>query len=449
MTDLTATVRREIPGVLADLARLVAIPSISSEPEHAPDVRASADAVAELLTGLGCPDVQIVATGGHPAVIARFPAPEGAPTVCLYAHHDVQPSGDPALWTADPFTVEQRGDRVFARGVVDDKAGIAVHLAVLRAFNGRPPVGVTLFIEGEEEIGSPSLPAIMAAHRDTLASDAFVIMDSGNWDVGRPAFTTSLRGLADVVVEVRTLDHALHSGQYGGVVPDALTTLVRLLATLHDEAGDVAVAGLARDAVADLDYPEDRLRAEAGLLDGVRQVGTGSTVERMWGRPALTVLAIDATPVAKASNTLAPVARAKVSLRLPPSQDAAAALAALKQHLLDHAPFGAQVTFGPSEAATGCVVAHDGPLASGYGRAITQAWGVAPVEMGMGGSIPMITDFQRVFPDAEVIVVGICDPDSRMHGIDESLHLGDFEAACFAEALWMAGLAPQTNGRSA
>lgn len=440
MTDLTEAVRRELPGVLADLSRLVAIRSISSEPEHAAEVAASAGLVAQLLTDVGCPDVRVVAEGGHPAVIARFPAPDGAPTVCLYAHHDVQPTGDASLWSSDPFRVEQRGERLFARGVVDDKAGVGVHLAALRALGGRPPVGVTLFIEGEEEIGSPSLAALMVAHRDALDADAFVIMDSANWAVGRPAFTTSLRGVADVVVEVRTLDHALHSGQYGGAVPDALTTLVQLLATLHDANGDVAIAGLVHDEVADLTYPEDRLRAESGVLDGVRQIGTGSVVERLWGRPACTVLAIDATPVAKASNTLAPVARAKVSLRLPPSQDPGAALAALKAHLAGHAPFGAHVSFTAETAAGGSSVAHDGPLARAYARAVADAWGVDPVAMGMGGSIPMIADFQRLFPDAEVIVAGVCDPDSRMHGIDESLHLGDFEAACVAEATWLAGL---------
>lgn len=440
MTDLTAAVRRELPGVLADLARLVSIPSISAEPDHCGDVAASARLVADLLADVGCPDVRIVAEGGHPAVIARFPAPAGAPTVCLYAHHDVQPTGDVALWASDPFRVEQRGDRLFGRGVVDDKAGIAVHLAALRTLGGRPPVGVTLFVEGEEEIGSPSLTALMAVHRDLLAADAFVIMDSANWAVGRPAFTTSLRGLCDVVVEVRTLDHALHSGQYGGAVPDALTTLIRLLATLHDDRGDVAIAGLASDEVADLTYPEERLRAESGLLDGVEQVGTGSVVERLWGRPACTIVALDATPVAKASNTLAPVARAKVSLRLPPGQDAAAALASLKEHLVAHAPFGAHVSFTDETAAGGSVVPHDGPLADAYAQAVAASWGVEPVAMGMGGSIPMIADFQRLFPHAEVIVAGVCDPDSRMHGIDESLHLGDFEAACIAEATWLAGL---------
>ena len=426
--------------MLADLAALVAIPSISSEPEHHGDVRAAAEAVARLFEDAGAATARVVEEGGMPAVIASFPGPEGSPTVCLYAHHDIQPTGDPALWTADPLTVDHRGDRLYARGVVDDKAGIAVHLAALRALRGRLPVGVTVFVEGEEEIGSPSMGRLLDVYRDELAADAFVIMDSANWAVGAPAFTSSLRGLADVVVELRTIDHALHSGQYGGVVPDALTALVRLLATLHDENGDVAVAGLLSEEVADLEYPMERLRKETGLLPGVGLTGTGTVVERLWGRPSITVLAIDATPVALASNTLAPVARAKVSLRLAPGQDAEAALEVLKQHLLDNAPWGAHVSFGETTAAGGSVVDHDTDMGRAYSSAIERAWGVAPVSVGMGGSIPLIAEFQTAYPAADMIVVGICDPDSRMHGIDESLHLGDFEAACVAEALWLDSL---------
>ncbi len=444
MSDLRTAVQRELPGVLTDLARLVAIPSISSEPAHHDDVAASAEAVAALASDLGCPDVRIVREGGQPAVIARFPAPPGAPTVCLYAHHDVQPTGDVAAWTSDPFTVERRGDRLFGRGVVDDKAGIAVHLAALRAFGGRPPVGVTLFVEGEEEIGSASLAAVLERHADLLTADAFVITDSANWEVGRPAFTTTLRGLADVVVEVATLDHALHSGQYGGVVPDALTALCRLLATLHDERGDVAVAGLDAGVAAPLGYPDDRLRAESGLLDGVDWLGTGPVVDRLWTRPAVTVLALDATPVALASNTLAPRARAKVGLRLAPGQDSAAALAALKAHLLAHAPWGARVTFAGETHAPGSEVAFAGPFADAAFAALREAWGVDPVFTGQGGSIPMVADFQRAFPDATVLVTAVCDPDSRMHGIDESVHLGDLERACLGEALWLEALGAAT-----
>lgn len=275
MTDLSATVAGLLPGVLADLADLVAIPSVSAQTQHQADVDRSAAAVASLLEGAGCPDTRIVREGGHPAVIARYPAPAGAPTLCLYAHHDVQPAGDPSGWTTDPFVVCERDGRLYGRGVVDDKAGIGVHLAALRAFDGQPPVGVTVVVEGEEEIGSPSLGAILERHTDLLRADAYVICDSANWQVGTPALTTTLRGLADVVVEVTTLDHPLHSGQYGGAVPDALTALVRLLSTLHDDRGEVAVAGLTAAPEPTPDYPEDRIRTETGILPGGDLIGSG------------------------------------------------------------------------------------------------------------------------------------------------------------------------------
>lgn len=444
MTDVEsvrAAVEREIPGALEDLARLVAIPSVSMSAEHADDVAASAAAVADLVRGLGWDDVSVVSVpGGRPAVIAHWPAPVGKPTVCLYSHHDVQPTGDRASWSSDPFTATRRGGRLYARGIVDDKGGIAVHLAALRALGGRPPVGVTLFIEGEEEVGSPTMGAFLDAHGSAVAADAFVLLDSGNWDVGRPAFTSSLRGLVDVVVEVATLDHALHSGQYGGAVPDATTALCRLLGTLWDANGAVAIDGLTTLDVADLGYPEDRLRAESGLLDGVSFIGTGRLEERLWGRPSVTVVGIDAPSVAVASNTLAPTARAKVSLRIAPTQDPAAALEALKGHLLGHAPFGARVSFGASTAAGGAVLRFDDPVAEAAVGALRDAWGVDPVFMGMGGSIPLAGDLMARFPGSAVLLTGIVDPDSRMHGLDESVDLDDFEKAAVAEALLLSRL---------
>ncbi|WP_203568736.1 dipeptidase [Aestuariimicrobium ganziense] len=438
---LRARVEQELPGTLDDLIALCAIPSISSMPDHIADVQASALWVAEQLKELGCPDVQVVAEGGLPAVIARFPAPEGQPTVCLYAHHDVQPTGDLALWTSEPFEATERDGRLFGRGTADDKAGIAVHLAALRAFDGKPPVGVTLFIEGEEEIGSPSLATILERHADLLRSDVFVIADSGNWDVGEPAFTTTLRGLADCVVEVATLDHALHSGQFGGIVPDALTTLCRLLATLHDDSGRVAVEGLQHGEVADLDYPEDRLRTETGILDGVEWIGEGSVVSRLWGQPSISVLAIDATSVANASNTLAPKARAKVSLRVAPGDDANRAMDALRTHLETHAPWGAKVTVTDGDSGQPGLIPFEGHVADAAADAFKVAWGRDAVQVGQGGSIPMVADFQQAFPDATVLVTAVGDPDSRAHGIDESLDLGDFGKAAVAEALLLARLA--------
>ncbi len=259
-----------------DLEELVRIESVWADPDRRDEVHRSARAVADLLSQAGFDDVRIVSEGGAPAVIARYPAPPGAPTVLLYAHHDVQPEGDRGQWVSPPFEPAERGGRLYGRGTADDKAGIATHVAAFRAHGGRPPVGVTVFVEGEEESGSPSLGRLLAAHRDALAADVIVIADSDNWSTDIPALTVSLRGMADCVVEVATLDHGLHSGLWGGVVPDALTVLVRLLASLHDDDGNVAVAGMHESTAARVDYPAGRVRAESGLLDGVSEIGTGS-----------------------------------------------------------------------------------------------------------------------------------------------------------------------------
>ena len=436
--SLRDQVHAQIPGVLVDLKSLITIESVSADPARAAEVERSARSIVGLLEDIGCPDIRVIhADGGAPAVIGRFPAPEGMPTVCLYAHHDVQPEGDPEGWRNPPFEATEVRDRLFGRGTSDDKGGFAVHLAALRAFGGKPPVGVILFVEGDEEVGSVGLPQLLEEHLAELAADVFVITDSCNWGVGQPAFTTTLRGLAGCTVEVRTLDHALHSGVYGGVVPDALTALCRMLASLHDEAGNVAVAGLGVAAAAALDYPPERLRAESGILDGVDWIGSGSFVERMWYKPAVSVIALDATPVAKASNTLIPLARARISARLAPGDDAAKALDALVAHLNDHAPWGAQVTVTGVETTESSVIDFSGPYAEAARAAFTEAWGVAPVFVGQGGSIPLVAEFGKAFPQATILITAVGDPDSRAHGANESLHLGDFAAACLAETLML------------
>lgn len=436
--SLHDVVRDLLPDVLADLKELIAIESVSADPARADEVERSAQSVVRLLTDLGCPDVRLIrADGGAPAVIGRFPPPEGMPTVCLYAHHDVQPQGEPEGWRTPPFVATELEGRLFGRGTSDDKGGVAVHLAALRAFDGKPPVGVTVFVEGDEEIGSVGLPELLKEHRADFAADVFVITDSCNWAVGQPAFTTTLRGVATCTVEVRTLDHALHSGVYGGVVPDALTALCRLLATLHDDQGNVAIAGLGTASAPALEYPPARLRAETGILDGVDWIGSGSFVERIWYKPAVSVIALDATPVDKASNTLIPAARAKISLRVAPGDDAVKALAALITHLEDHAPWGAQVTVTGEGAAEPSVIDFSGSYAEAARAAFTQAWDVAPVLIGQGGSIPMVAEFGKAFPEATILITAVGDPDSRAHGTDESLHLGDFAAACVAEALML------------
>src|SRR6185312_13701891 len=347
MSDLVARVRDVLPSVRQDLEDLVRIQSVGADPARRGEVQRSAEAVAKLLSQAGFGEVQIVSEGGAPAVIAQHPAPPGAPTVLLYAHHDVQPEGELGRWVSPPFEPTERDGRLYGRGSADDKAGIATHLAAFRAHGGRPPVGVTVFVEGEEESGSPSLARLLAAHRDALAADVIVIADSDNWSTEIPALTVSLRGLVDCVVEVATLDHGLHSGLWGGAIPDALSVLVRLLASLHDDDGNVAVAGLDETDTSALnfpDFPAERLRKDSGLLAGVSEIGSGSVPERLWAKPAITVIGIDTTSVAAASNTLIPRARAKISMRVAPGGDAEAHLDALTAHLLHNAPWGAQVT---------------------------------------------------------------------------------------------------------
>ncbi|PZF84891.1 dipeptidase [Micromonospora endophytica] len=439
--ELRAAVARELPGVRADLERLVRIPGIAFDGFDHAHVERSAEAVAELLRGCGL-DVEVVRAGGQPAVIGRKAAPPGAPTVMLYAHHDVQPVGDRTLWESDPFEPVERDGRLYGRGAADDKAGIMAHLAALRAFGDRLPVGVVLFIEGEEEYGSDSLEQLLAEHRDRIASDVIVIADSTNWDIGVPALTTSLRGIVNCFVEVRTLDHAVHSGMFGGAVPDALTTLVRLLATLHDDDGNVAVAGLVSRDNATVDYPEGRFRAEAGLAAGVQLIGTGRITDRLWTRPALAVLGIDAPATAEAPNALVPAAKAKLSVRLAPGDDPTRAYAALRDHLERHAPWGAQVSVTFEHDGAPCVIDATGPMFQAARAAFRTAWdGTDPVDIGVGGSIPFIATFQELFPQAAILVTGVEDPHARAHGPNESLHLGEFARVCLAEALLLAAVA--------
>jgi acetylornithine deacetylase/succinyl-diaminopimelate desuccinylase-like protein len=440
MSDLVEQVRDVLPSVRRDLEDLVRIESVWADPARHGEVQRSAQAVANLLTAAGFDDVEIVAEGGGPAVIARYPAPPGAPTVLLYAHHDVQPEGDHSQWASPPFEPTERDGRLYGRGTADDKAGIATHLAAFRAHGGKPPVGVTVFVEGEEESGSPSLGRLLDAHRDKLAADVIVLADSGNWSTDVPSLTVSLRGLADCVVEVATLDHGLHSGMWGGVVPDALMVLTRLLASLHDDDGNVAVAGLHESAAANIDYTPQQVREDTSLLDGVREIGSGSVTRRLWAKPAITVIGIDTTPIAQSSNTLIPRARAKISMRVAPDGDAKAHLDALTRHLESHAPWGARVTVAPGEIGQPYAIDATGPIYDAVRVAFREAWGTDPVDLGQGGSIPFIATFAEAFPDAKILVTGVEDPATQAHSVNESLDLGVLERAATAEALLLAKL---------
>ena len=425
----------------ADLEDLVRIPSISNADFDQAHVHASAEAVEALLRGVGFADVRILSVPrpdgrpGAPAVVARRAGPAGAPTVVLYAHHDVQPTGADAEWSSPPFVPTERDGRLYGRGAADDKAGIVAHLGALRVLGDELAVGVTVFVEGEEEVGSPSFTQFLHTYRDDLAGDVFVVADSSNWRVGVAGLTTSLRGLVDLDVEVAVLDHAIHSGMYGGAILDAPTLLARLIATLHDDAGDVAVAGLVHAPDPSVDYDEAEFRADAGLLDGVQLAGTGPLTSRLWTKPALSVIGFDAPSVARASNTLTPRATAKLSLRIAPGQVPADALAALRTHLETHAPFGARVTVTDGDLGRPFQAPVDSAAMRTARWAFAEAWGTPSVDIGLGGSIPFIADLLEVYPDAAILVTGVEDPDSRAHGADESVHLGELERVVLAEAL--------------
>jgi acetylornithine deacetylase/succinyl-diaminopimelate desuccinylase-like protein len=442
VSELKNRVHDVLPGLLGDLEALVRIQSVSADPERSGEVEESALKTAELLAAEGvAAEIVRAYDGAPPAVIGERKGPEGAPVVLLYAHHDVQPENDPADWDSPPFEPAVRGDRLYGRGAADDKAGIAVHVGALRTLGDDLPVTVRFFIEGEEEVSSKTLPDLLREYRDRLAADVIVIADSGNWAIGVPSLTTSLRGMIRLDVEVRTLTHAVHSGMWGGLVPDAIMALTRLLSTLWTEDGSPAVEGLVSAPAAELDYPEERLRAESGAAPGTSWIGTGSAVERLWTRPAITVTGLDAPKVAGASNTLVPVARARVTIRLAPGDTSANALTRLQEHLEKYVPWGAQLTTTVVDAGEPTALPTSGPAYAAARSALAEAWGgVAPVDIGTGGTIPFIAEFRETFPDASILVTGVEDPDTRAHGPNEGLYLPDFECAVLAEALLLQNL---------
>jgi cysteinylglycine-S-conjugate dipeptidase len=430
-----------MPQIRAELDRLVRIPSVGF-PEFDPkQVRRSASATEEILRSCGMETRLMEVEGAHPAVLGQTPAPESAPTVLLYAHHDVQPQGPENLWTSPPFEPVERNGRLYGRGSSDDKAGIVMHAGALRVWEGRPPVGVTVFVEGEEESSSEHLGTFLKKYGDLLKADAVILADSGNWRTGEPGLTISLRGIVACFVEIRTLDHAVHSGEYGGAIPDALTTLCRTLATLHDEKGNVAVSGLASGPADPLDLTEDELREWAGVRPGVKLIGEGSLTERMWTKPAISVLGIDAPRTPEASNQLVPFARAKVSMRIPPGQDAEEAMEALVKHLESNVPWGAEVKIVREGVGSPFTLEAQGAAYDAMRRAMTEAFGREPVLMGAGGSIPFVAEFAHQFPKATLMLTGAGDPKCNAHSEDESVDLADLEKSIVAEALFLGYLA--------
>lgn len=432
---LEENVKAEVPRALEDLAAMVAVPSVSSMPEHDDDVQRSAELVRDLLAAEGV-DARVITTGGaRPAVIGRKAGPEGAPTVLLYGHHDVQPTGDRERWTSDPFTAVTRGDRLYGRGSSDDKGAVALHLALLRAFGPDLPVHLVFLVEGEEEIGSPGFSRLLEAHLEELRADVVLVPDAVNPTPDTPSLTVALRGMHQLVLELATLSRPVHSGLYGGVLPCALTSLVQLLATLHDADGQLAVPGLvpqtgpAPEAIVDLD----------GLaLEGVQELGSGSLGSRLVTSPTVTVLALDAVPVAEASNVLHARARAKLGIRVPPGDDPHQALGQVVAHLQGHVKHGAHLMLEPGHSGVGFRTERP---SEAWASAARTAYGKDSVDVGAGGSIPFVAALAEAFPKAQLLVTAVQDSGSNAHSYDESLHVEGFTKACVAHALLLQSLA--------
>jgi acetylornithine deacetylase/succinyl-diaminopimelate desuccinylase-like protein len=440
-----------------ELEELVRIPSISASPAHERDVDASARAVADLMRDAGLDDVRELRVGGrHPYVVGEWTHRTDAPTVLLYAHHDVQPAGYVERWSSDPFEPVERDGRLFGRGTADDKAGAVAHVAAVRAWldtAGELPCNVKVLVEGEEEIGSPGLSAFLTAHAEALRSDVLLLADAGNWSVGTPGLTYSLRGLAGVDVRVRALDGPVHSGMAGGAVPDPVLALAGLLATLVDEHGDAAFDGCWDDYVApDADeraritaLPEhvDGLRRAWRVRDGVELAGDPSipVFERLWLRPAVTVIGIDGHPIAGSSNQIVAEAAARVSVRVGRGQDPARLNAALRRHLERRVPLGLQLTVDELDEVPAWHTEPTGWAFDAATRALRAGFGVDPVCMGVGGSIPFVGPFAEAFGGIPALLLGPADPGSRIHGEDESLHLGDWHKLIVSEVLLLAELA--------
>ncbi|HME01687.1 MAG TPA: M20/M25/M40 family metallo-hydrolase [Solirubrobacteraceae bacterium] len=432
---LSEGVERLMPQLKEELMRLSRIPSIAFPGFDRKPVLEAHDLVVELLRDAGVPRIDTLSLPDtSPVITGEIPAPEGAPTVLLYAHYDVQPAGDERAWKTPPFQPTERDGAIYGRGVADDKSNLIAHVGALRTFGGRPPVGIKLLIEGQEEYGSP-LDDYPLAHPELFRADAIIVADVGNVRAGVPTLTIALRGDAEVLVQVRTLAEPKHSGEFGGAAPDALIALLHALASLHDGQGNVAVAGLRREPWDGASYSEEEFRELAGVAPGVPLLGSGSLGERLWSGPAITVMGIDAPTVDHAAAAVVPYARAKLNLRVHPQQSAAEASEALVRHLNATQPFGIRLTVEPVEnPGDGFTAATSGPAYAAAQAALRAAWGADPVHMAMGGAIPLASALHRAVPDAEILLFGAQDGFCNLHAPNERVLLDELQRTVLAEA---------------
>lgn len=444
------TIRQRVNGdwnrIVAMLSDKIALASVSAQGITGEHMKRSAQFVADQMKLVGIGDAHVVqsenpdGTPGAWEVVGSKVVDPQAPTVLLYAHHDVQPVPDRAAWRTDPFTATTVGDRLYGRGAADDGGGIAIHSGALHALGGDLPCNIKLFFEGEEEMGSPSFIPFLKAHRDEFESDVIIVADSGNWSASIPSLTTSLRGNTDVDVTVKVLEHPVHSGQFGGPILDAVTLSAMLISSMYDSNGDLAVPGLeSQEPVGGLqrDLDEATFRADSSTVPGYRLAGTGSLAQRVWTKPSVSVIGFDAHPVDGSFNVIANTARFRLSLRTAPAQDPAEAQKALADFLVAHAPFGAQVSVANGENGMGWAMDPDCKAVGVAEQAMSDAFGVTPVNKGEGGSIPFIPELQRLFPQAQVIVTGPEDPQANAHSPNESISLSGLRNNIVTEALFL------------
>ncbi len=439
-----------------DLSRLARIPSCSF-PGHPPaEVERSAKAVAAYLKRCGLRQVQILRLPGvHPYVYGERLGLPGAPTLLLYAHHDVQPVGRLNLWKSPPYVPTLRAGRLWGRGTADDKAGIVVHGAAISAWlatAGKLPLNVKVLIEGEEEIGSENLERFLKKYRRLLSADAMVLTDTGNYDTGVPSVTTSLRGIVAFDLTVRTADHPLHSGMWGGPLPDPVIALSKMLATLTDAQGRLAIPALWKDvkrpnavearSYASLGYSDAKYRRETQLLPGVRIVGgKSSAVVKMWREPAVSVNAIEASSRKLVSNVICESAWAHVGVRIVPDMDPKKTVRLVQAHLKKAAPWGVKVEFGHATAAGWWLTDPAGPAFAAAKRALSAGYGREACFIGTGGSIGFVEPFAKALGGVPALLIGVEDPYSNPHSENESLHLGDFQKAIRSSVILYAELA--------